>query len=52
MRVFSAGLRWLFHPWAEAGPFKGPRSRWTGMPGIQNTNNSHLIWSMVLSPLE
>jgi hypothetical protein len=32
MRVFSAGLRSSFHPWAEAGPLKGPRSRWTGIP--------------------
>jgi hypothetical protein len=22
----------LFHPWAEAGLLKGPRSRWTGVP--------------------
>jgi hypothetical protein len=40
MRVFSAGLRSSFHPWAEAGPLKGPRSRWTGYPGIQNTDSS------------
>jgi hypothetical protein len=32
MRVFSAGLRSSFHPWAKAGPLKGPRSRWTGIP--------------------
>jgi hypothetical protein len=32
MRVFSAGLRSSFHPWAEAGPLKGLRSRWTGIP--------------------
>jgi hypothetical protein len=32
MRVFSAGLWSSFHPWAEAGPLKGPRSRWTGIP--------------------
>jgi hypothetical protein len=38
MRVFSAGLRSSFHLWAEAGPLKGPRSRWTGIPGIQNTD--------------
>jgi hypothetical protein len=31
-RVFSAGLRSSFHPWAEAGPLKGTRSRWTGIP--------------------
>jgi hypothetical protein len=52
MRVFSGRLRWSFHPWAEARPFKGPRSRWTEIPRIQNTDNSHLIRSMVLSPLE
>jgi hypothetical protein len=27
MRVFTAGLRSSFHPWAEAGPLKRPRSR-------------------------
>jgi hypothetical protein len=32
MRVFPAGLRSSFHPWAEAGPLKGPRCRWTGIP--------------------
>jgi hypothetical protein len=32
MRVFSAGLRSSFHPWAEARPLKEPRSRWTGIP--------------------
>jgi hypothetical protein len=32
MRFFSAGLRSSFQPWAEAGPLKGPRSRWTGIP--------------------
>jgi hypothetical protein len=32
MRVFYAGLRSSFHPWAEAVPLKGPRSRWTGIP--------------------
>jgi hypothetical protein len=32
MRVFSAGLRSSFHPWAKAGPLKEPRSRWTGIP--------------------
>jgi hypothetical protein len=32
MRVFSTGLRSSFHPWAEAGPLKGPRSRWIGIP--------------------
>jgi hypothetical protein len=31
MRVFSTGLQSLFHPWAGAGPLKGPRSRWTGI---------------------
>jgi hypothetical protein len=40
MRVFSARLRSSFHPWAEAGPLKGPRSRWAGIPGIQNTDSS------------
>jgi hypothetical protein len=29
MRVFSARLRSSVYPWAEAGPFKEPRSRWT-----------------------
>jgi hypothetical protein len=32
MRVFSAGLQSSFHPWAEVGPLKGPRSRWAGIP--------------------
>jgi hypothetical protein len=32
MRVFSAGLRSWFHPWAETRPLKGPKSRWTGIP--------------------
>jgi hypothetical protein len=32
MRVFSARLRSLFHPWAEARLLKGHRSRWTGIP--------------------
>jgi hypothetical protein len=32
MRVFSAGLRSSFYPWAEAGPLKRPRSRWTRIP--------------------
>jgi hypothetical protein len=32
MRVFSVGLRSSVYPWAEAGPLKGPRSRWTGIP--------------------
>jgi hypothetical protein len=32
MRVFSAGLWSSFHPWAEAGPLKGPKSKWTGIP--------------------
>jgi hypothetical protein len=32
MRVFSAGLRSLFHPWAKVVPLKEPRSRWTGIP--------------------
>jgi hypothetical protein len=32
MRVFFVGLRLSFLPWAEAGPLKGPRSRWTGIP--------------------
>jgi hypothetical protein len=40
MRVFSAGLRSSFHPWAKARPLKGPRSRWTGILGIQNTDSS------------
>jgi hypothetical protein len=39
MRVFFVGLRSSVYPWAEAGPLKEPRSRWTGYPGIQNTNN-------------
>jgi hypothetical protein len=40
MRVFSAGLRSSIYPWAKAGLLKGPRSRWTGIPGIQNTDSS------------
>jgi hypothetical protein len=32
MRVFSAGLQLSVYPWAEAGPLKEPRSRWTGIP--------------------
>jgi hypothetical protein len=32
MSVFSVGLRSSFLLWAEAGPLKGPRSRWTGIP--------------------
>jgi hypothetical protein len=32
MRVFFVGLRSLVYPWTEAGPLKGPRSRWTGIP--------------------
>jgi hypothetical protein len=32
MRVFSAELRSSFLPWAEVGPLKGPRSRWTRIP--------------------
>jgi hypothetical protein len=32
MRFFSTGLRLSFHPWAKAGPLKGPRIRWTGIP--------------------
>jgi hypothetical protein len=32
MRVFSAGHRSLFYPWAEAGPLKEPKSRWSGIP--------------------
>jgi hypothetical protein len=32
MRVFSVELRSSFLPWAKAGPLKGPRSRWTGIP--------------------
>jgi hypothetical protein len=31
-RVFSPELRSSFLPWAEVGPLKGPRSRWTGIP--------------------
>jgi hypothetical protein len=31
MRVFSAEFRSSFLPWAEVGPLKGPRSRWTGI---------------------
>jgi hypothetical protein len=38
MRVFSTELRSSFLPWAKVGPLKGPRSRWTGIPGIQNTD--------------
>jgi hypothetical protein len=37
MRGFSAGLQSSFHPWAEAGPLKGPRSRWTGIPPVSRT---------------
>jgi hypothetical protein len=40
MRVFSTGLQLSVYPWAEAGPLKEPRSRWTGIPGIQNTDSS------------
>jgi hypothetical protein len=32
MRVFSIELRLSLLPWAEVGPMKGPRSRWTGIP--------------------
>jgi hypothetical protein len=32
MRVFFVGLRSSVYPWAEAGPLKGPRSRWTVIP--------------------
>jgi hypothetical protein len=32
MRVFFVGLRSSFYSQAEAGPLKGPRSRWTGIP--------------------
>jgi hypothetical protein len=32
MRVFSAGLWSLFHALHEAGPLKGPRTRWTRIP--------------------
>jgi hypothetical protein len=32
MRVFSAELHSSFLPWAEAGPLKGPSSRWTRIP--------------------
>jgi hypothetical protein len=31
MRVFSVELRSSLLPWAEVGPMKGPRSRWTGI---------------------
>jgi hypothetical protein len=37
MRVFSAGLRSSFHPWAKAGLLKRPRSRWTGIPPVSRT---------------
>jgi hypothetical protein len=32
MRVFFVGLQSSVYPWAKAGPLKGPRSRWTGIP--------------------
>jgi hypothetical protein len=32
MRVFSIGLRSSVYPRVEAGPLKGQRSRWTGIP--------------------
>jgi hypothetical protein len=32
MRVFSVELRLSLLPWANVGPLKGPRSRWTGIP--------------------
>jgi hypothetical protein len=41
MRVFSAGLQSLLHPWAKVGPLKGPRSRWTGIP--RYPEHRHLV---------
>jgi hypothetical protein len=32
MRVFSDELWSSILPWAEVGPLKGPRSRWTRIP--------------------
>jgi hypothetical protein len=43
MRVFSIGLRSLVDPWAKAGPLKGPRSRWTGIP--QYPEHRHVLIS-------
>jgi hypothetical protein len=45
MRVFSAGLRSSYHPWAEAGPLKGPRSRWTRIPWYPE----HRQWALTKS---
>jgi hypothetical protein len=46
MRVFSARLRSSFHPWAEAGPLKEPRSRWTGIPRYPK----HRHYALVMDP--
>jgi hypothetical protein len=40
-------LRSSFHPWAKAGPLKGPRTGGPGYPGIQNTDTS-LVRDVVL----
>jgi hypothetical protein len=32
MRVFFVGLRSSVYPWPKAGPLKGPKSRWNGIP--------------------
>jgi hypothetical protein len=39
----------LFHPWAEAGLLKRPRSRWTGIPRYpEHRQGKILVW---ISPL-
>jgi hypothetical protein len=43
MRVFSAKLWSSFLPWAEVGPLKGSRSRWTGIPWYPEHQHMHRL---------
>jgi hypothetical protein len=49
MRVFFVGLRSSVYPWAEAGPLKGPRSRWTGIPRYPEHRQTGVHSSLVVS---
>jgi hypothetical protein len=52
MRVFFVGLRSSVYSWAEAGPLKGPRSRWTGIPRYPEYRRSPWEPSPQTRPLE
>jgi hypothetical protein len=59
MRVFFVGLRSLVYPWAETGPLKGPRSRWTGIPRypehrhfyVQINGELHIKYDIIFSKI-